>query len=243
MASNLDLERTQVYKYGRSVIEFKLGFEERKNLAITVRPDKSVVLRAPVGASQQAIREKLEKRGKWILKQINYFDKFHPIQPARQYVPGETHCYLGRKYRLRVRKGRDESVLLSGRYFAIRTMKPKDRTRLKLLMLDWYATHAQTFLDQRMRKYSAELLEAGSKEIVVKYGVMKTRWGSCLGDNSLKLNVELIKTPLPCIDYVVVHELCHLIHPNHDKQFYRLLDRTIPDWRDRKAKLEAFNTG
>jgi predicted metal-dependent hydrolase len=227
------------FKYGQSVVPYTLLYQERKNLAITVRPDKSVTVKAPSESSVAEVKEKLQKRGKWVLKQINYFDKFHPIQPPRMYVSGETHCYLGRRYRLRVRRGR-ENVRLSGQFFMVTTKNPKDRDRVRLLMLDWYATHAKAYLDQRVGKYATEILDGRSKGIDIKYGIMKTRWGTCKGDRSLKLNIELIKAPVPCVDYVVAHELCHLVHSNHDRQFYRMLDSVIPDWQERKALLEKF---
>jgi predicted metal-dependent hydrolase len=232
---------THLFQYGHSVVEYKLQLAERNSLAITVRPDKSVIVRAPTGSSLQAIQSKLQKRGRWVIKQINYFDKFHPIQPSRQYVGGETHCYLGRKYRLRIQKGGGEQVKLSGKFFWVNTKVPKNRNQVKLLMLEWYALHAKAFFDQRILKYSDQLLEGRKKTINIEYGVMKTRWGSCLGDSTVKINIELIKTPLPCIDYVIVHELCHLVRANHDKQFYKLLEKAMPDWQERKQRLEVFN--
>ena len=243
MSTNYQNAGTHTLRYGRSSVLYTLQYVDRDTLAITVRPDKSVIVKAPTGTGLDVIRDKLAKRGRWVLKQINYFDKFHPIQPPRQYVSGETHCYLGRKYRLRIRRCGGEEVKLSGKFFLVNTMFPKDHGHVKLLMLDWYATHAKAFLDLRIQKHSRELMEWRSKTINIKYGLMKTRWGACLGDSTVKINIELIKTPLPCIDYVIVHELCHLIHPNHDKQFYKLLAKSMPDWQDRKHQLEIFSVG
>ncbi|TAK11980.1 MAG: M48 family peptidase [Anaerolineae bacterium] len=230
----------QEFQYGRSIIEYELRYEARRNLAITVRPDKSVLVRAPLGSDITDIKTKLVKRGEWILKQINYFDKFHPIQPPRQYVSGETHYYLGRQYRLRIRKGSDESVRLSGKFFIVTTRNPEDSDQVKLLMLDWYAPHGQAIFDQRIRKMAPEILGVGYESLEIEYGLMKTRWGSCAPNRKIKVNIELIKSPLPCIDYVIIHELSHLLFPNHDKKFYRLLDKVLPDWRERKERLEQF---
>lgn len=130
--------------------------------------------------------------------------------------------------------------MLYGQFFVVTVDAPKDSNKVRLLMLDWYTTHAKAYLDQRVSKYSAEILDGRAKTIDIQYGIMKSRWGTCSGDRYLKLNVELIKAPVPCVDYVVVHEICHLVQPNHDKKFYAMLNGVMPDWRERKSLLEKF---
>lgn len=230
------------FNYGRTVIEYELKYEARQNLAITVRPDKSVLVRVPLEASLQDIHSKLLKRGEWVLKQINFFDKYHPVQPPRQYVSGETHYYLGRPYRLRIRKGLDETINLAGKFFLAITRKPKDCDHLRLLMFDWYATQAQAVFDQRIQKLAPDILGPGFKGVEIEYSPMKTRWGSYISDRRLRINLELIKAPIACIDYVLVHELCHVNYPNHDKKFYAKLTQVLPDWKERKSQLEQFSS-
>ena len=228
------------FKYGHSTIEYSLFYENRENLAITVRPDKTVVVKAPYKSDLEEIRTKLLKRGKWILKQINYFDKFHPIQPEREYVSGETHYYLGRQYRLRIKKGKEGSVKLIGKFFIEITKDPENRDNVQLGMRQWYANHAQMLLDRRVKEYAERILGSDFGNITITYKYLKNRWGYWNPDGSITFNIELIKTPLPCVDYVITHELCHLTHPNHDKFFYRLMGSVIPDWLERKEKLELF---
>lgn len=227
-------------KYGRSTIEYNLMFEDRNNLAITVKPDKSVIVKAPMESELEDIQERLLNRGKWILKQINYFDKFHPIQPEREYISGETHYYLGRQYRLRIRKGKEENVKLVGKFFIAKTHKTGDRKHIRFLMMQWYADHTKLILDKRVRDYSDRIIGPNFKKIEITYKYLKSRWGYWNPSGSLTFNIELIKTPLPCVDYVISHELCHLISPNHDKAFYRLMRSVLPDWLKRKEKLELF---
>jgi len=228
------------FKYGRSTIEYQLMFEDRKNLAITVNPDKSVVVKVPLKSSLDEIQAKLDKRGQWIVKQLNYFDKFHPLQPERQYVSGETHYYLGRQYRLKIHKGPDNTVKLIGKFFIAQTTKPGNREHLKLLMNEWYAIHAQLLLDRRVKLYWEQILRSGFRHLEIQYRPMKRRWGSYSQNGTITFNIELVKAPLNCIDYVIVHELCHLIHPNHDKGFYRLMESIMPEWRSNKEKLELL---
>ena len=241
MLTNMDqVPGQKEFSYGSSTIDYQLIVEERKNLAITVRPDKSVLVKAPTGSKLKAIDAKLQKRGRWILKQINYFDKFHPLQPEREYVSGETHYYIGRQYRLRIRKGKEESVKLIGKFFIVKTNKPGNYEHVKVLINNWYADHAKLLLDRRIRVYAERVLGSGFEDIMTRYKFLKRRWGSYEPNRTITFNIELIKAPIQCVDYVIVHELCHLVHPNHDKAFYQLMRRIIPDWQTRKEKLELF---
>ncbi len=228
------------FRYGRSTFEYNLIYEDRKNLAITVKPDKSIVVIAPLNGNFEEIQAKLQKRGKWILKQINYFDKFHPIQPERQYISGETHYYLGRQYRLRIRKGEERPVKLKGKFFIAQTHKPDNQEYIKLMMKQWYADHAKLLLDRRASLNLEKILGKGFETQEIQYRYMKLRWGSYSSKGIITFNIELVKTPIDCIDYVIVHELCHLIHSNHDKSFYKLMGSILPDWEKRKERLELF---
>lgn len=228
------------FRYGRSTIKYQLILENRKTLAITVKPDKSVIVKAPPKSTIQEIQEKLKKRGQWIIKQINYFDKFHPLQSEREYVSGETHYYVGRQYRLRIRRGKQEEVKLKGKFFIAKTLKTNDPEHIKNLMTHWYTIHARMLIDQRIKIYAKKILGEKYGEINIRYVYLKKRWGSCDSEKGITFNIELVKTPIQCIDYVIVHEICHVIHPNHDKTFYRTMEKIMPDWQKRKEQLELF---
>ena len=98
--------------YGGGEISFQLTFSKRKFLEISVHPDKSVFIKAPEGTQYQVIEEKVKKRARWIKRQIRYFDQFDPRTPTRKYVSGESHLYLGKKYRLKIEHGNENSILL-----------------------------------------------------------------------------------------------------------------------------------
>jgi len=161
------------------------------------------------------------------------------LQPEREYVSGETHYYLGRQYRLRIRKGKEKLVKLKGKFF-FQTHEPEDRERIKLMMMQWYADHAKALLDQRVLMYMKKILGTEFETQEIQYRFLKRRWGSYSSKGMISFNIELVKTHIDCIDYVIIHELCHLVHPNHDKGFYRLMEAIIPDWRNRKERLELF---
>ena len=223
--------------YGKTAINYDLFMMNRKSLEIAVHPDKSVVVQAPLTATLEAIEEKIKKRARWIQRQITYFSQFHPRTPARKYVGGESHLYLGRKYRLKITPSNKDKVLLKNGYFFIQSTL-KEPTHIKKLMDFWYKEHAAIYLAKIFDDCWEDFRKNDLKKPNLKLRKMNKRWGSLSTKGRLTLNANLIRAPKECIEYVVAHELCHLVHFNHGKEFHKLLERTMPDWMKRKRKLE-----
>lgn len=223
--------------YGKTGIDYELVMMRRKSLEIAVHPDKRVVVKAPLTSTTEAIEQKIRKRARWIKRQITYFGQFDPRTPKRQYVGGESHPYLGRKYRLKIESADKDKVLLKNGYFFIDTTYTQPGY-VKNLLEFWYMRRARSVLPGMFD----ECWEAFGKGDLDKPHLtlrkMDKRWGSLSEKGRLTLNINLIKTPRECIEYVVIHEFCHLIHHNHGREFYKLLDRTMPDWAKRKETLE-----
>lgn len=223
--------------YGRTEIDYELLMMHRKSLEIAVHPDKSVVVKAPKTSTLEAIEETIKKRARWIKRQIAYFNQFDPRTPDRKYVGGESHLYLGRKYRLKIKVSDKDKVLLKNGYFCIEATYNKP-DHIEQLMDFWYRRQAKMYLSKIFDTCWDGFKEGDLNKPILKLQKMDKRWGSLSGKGQLTLNVSLIQTPKECIEYVVTHELCHLIHHNHGTEFYKLLDRTLPDWMKRKHKLE-----
>jgi len=222
-------------QYGSKCIEYTLTYSNRKTLGITVTPEMEVLVKAPVGATQEAVQLALRKRASWIWKQQSYFLTFHPRTPDHRYVSGESHLYLGRYYRLQVVADTRNNVDFDGRSMIVHH---QPRSSVKTVLNNWYRTRAKlVFKDlagpliQRFEKYSVQ-----PEGIYLQK--MPTRWGSCTPAGKLILNPELIKAPKRCIEYVIVHELCHLVHRNHSAAFFKLQTAEMPDWGKWKEKLE-----
>ncbi len=212
-------------------------YSNRKTLGITVKPDLSVLVKAPINTSIDIIKTKLHKKAPWIIKQQSFFLSFHPKTPARKFISGETHLYLGRQYRLKIIEGKEESVKLKKGFVEVHT---SDKLRAKQLVTDWYLKRARIRLDSiaesLIDKFKIYNVEPNS--IVLR--IMPTRWGSCTPKGKIILNPELIKAPKGCIEYVIVHELCHLIYHDHTKKFIELQTKQMPDWEKWKMKLEKL---
>ena len=222
-------------QFGSKEIVFDLKYQERKSLGITVHPDRKVTVKAPVDVALDKVLEKVRKRAPWILKQQSYFLSFEPLTPPRKYVSGESHLYLGRQYRLKILDAPKEEVKLKRGFLEVHT---RDKTRAKKLVLDWYKARAELKFREIAEKWITRFKKYGVEPsaLVVKW--MEKRWGSCTPKGKVILNIELMKAPKGCIEYVIVHELCHLVHHNHNAAFFELQTREMPEWRKWKERLE-----
>ena len=225
-------------KYGKEHIAFEVVYTKRKTMEIAVHPDTIVIVKAPIGTAADKIAARLAKRARWIRKQLNFFQQFVPRTPPRRYVGGETHLYLGRQYRLKIRNGNEGNVKLKGAYFQISTPDPKNKENVKGLIDQWYKAHALRIFTQRLEICfkKAKSLKVPLPNIQLRK--MSKRWGSCSKAGNILLNTELIRAPLYSIDYVIMHELCHLKIHTHDNGYYKLLSKHMPDWERRKERLE-----
>lgn len=224
--------------YGRRKIDYSLFTGNRKTMEIAVHPDSSVIVKAPKNSDILLIENKLKKRARWILKQISYFRQFDPRTPARCYVNGESHLYLGKRYRLKLKKDLNDSVKLSRGFFHVHCTETKDPQTVKRLLDRWYLEKAKVQFKESMDRCWQKLNTTNLSKPSFSIKRMKRRWGSLSKKGTMTLNTELIKAPKECIDYVVTHELCHLKYNAHSREFYRLLDSVLPEWEKIKHKLE-----
>lgn len=225
--------------YGSTVIEFTVSRRARKTLAISVDPGLRVHVVAPNDAPVSRIIEKVRKRAPWIRKQLHFFEQFQPRTPERRYVSGETHLYLGRQYKLKVRMHVQEAVRLYRGQLVVHTHRPKDASHTRVLVEGWYRERAQRKFRERLIECQ-EMFPNPRKHSPAGISVrqLRQRWGSMTAGGTLIMNRSLIRASVDTIDYVIVHELCHLRHRDHGPDFYRLLGRVMPDWEKRKLKLE-----
>ncbi|HUV01222.1 MAG TPA: SprT family zinc-dependent metalloprotease [Bacteroidales bacterium] len=230
--------------FGSKQIDFRLEYSDRKTLGITVTPDLFVYVKAPIDTSIERVKEKLLKKAPWIIRQQSYFLTFHPKTPARRFVGGETHLYLGRQYRLKVKseklKVKSEEVKLKGKFLEIYT---KDKNKAKELAEGWYLSKAKEKLPRIAKPMFDTFVSKHNLSFItfhLSLRNMPTRWGSCTPKGKIILNPELIKAPKGCIEYVIIHELCHLVHQDHTQRFIDLQTKEMQDWEKWKMKLEKL---
>jgi len=235
---NLDIHNVA---YGSQTIDFKLRRSPCKALSIHVYPDRHVEVVAPLNAEADQIYKKVRKKAKWIKEQQFFFEQFPQKTLERQYVSGENYYYLGRQLRLKVKINIVNSVKISGGHILVSSHYPNNQKLTKQLMEDWFKVCAHRKFRERLDLCLEQFPSPENfkpKGVIVRK--LEKRWGSMTPSAQLILNKALIHAPLVCIDYVIIHELCHLQHPDHSPNFWRFLTAILPDWKKRKTQLEKY---
>lgn len=229
---------TGTLTWGTDTIRYEVRFlASRQTLAIEVHPDSRVLVRAPVDCPEALIAERVQKRAAWISRQLAEFERYRPRTPARQYINGESHLYLGRQYRLKLAEGDAASVKLTRGQLLVTLPGEPEPERVKALLHRWYLDRARAVFTEVLDASLLHFKGVTSPRLIVR--AMQSRWGSLSRAGSMTLNVNLVRAPHPCIEYVVTHELCHTRHRDHDARFFELLGKVMPDWEQRKQRLEA----
>ncbi|WP_312000492.1 SprT family zinc-dependent metalloprotease [Pseudoalteromonas sp. bablab_jr011] len=245
-----------VFTYGNDTIRYDVIRKPKPNdtakkvarkVVIKVHPDQRVVATVPHDASEDAIVDAMHKRARWIWQSINDFAKQKDTVLHKRYVSGETQFYLGKRYVLKVIVDVEQvpNVKLSRGKLNV-TIKHEaskdidDRVvKIKPLIDKWYQHKAKAIFHERL----AELLPKTTWVTGIpsfRVMAMKKQWGSCSTKGNLMLNPHLVKAPKECIDYVILHELCHIAEHNHSERFWRLLTQVMPNWKEVKAKLDGM---
>lgn len=222
-------------------VTYELNRSSRKTLGITVTAGGELRVTAPRDAGIDHVEQILRRRASWIRRQIRETAALPPELPAKEWVSGETHIYLGRQYRLRVRESFEPGVRLVGKYFLVGVEDRHDLERVQTLMEQWYLAHAKSTFIRRMQQLIDTTPRLRLKELpplIVRR--IRTRWGSCSDAGRILMNVDAVKLPPGCLDYVLMHELCHLKFPDHARGFWRHLDRCMPGWERWRRRLDRI---
>lgn len=223
--------------FGSISIDATVTLKERKTLTIQVHPDGNVLVIAPNSLTRHEITSAIKRKAPWILKQQNQFALSKPQTPPRKYVSGETHLYLGRQYRLKINHSESDYVKVYKGWMHVGTSNPTC-IKVEKLVKQWYRTKANqifdNIVDDVLPKFSKYKIE--KPQILIR--TMRKRWGSCANNGKITLNTELVKAPKGSIEYVITHEMCHIIYLNHNKEFYNLQSKMMSDWIVWKKRLE-----
>ena len=205
----------------------------RKKLTLTVERDCAVIVHAPESASDETIRRVVGLKRQWLLEKLRHPQKYAeaPPPPGKEVVNGESALYLGREYRIQLGETPSGKVELADTFL----IPASHRANSREVMRDWYIAQAKEKILDRVAKHAAEL---GVEYATAKIVDTRFRWGSCTVKNNVTFNWRLIKAPMFVIDYVIVHELAHLIEPNHTPRFWSIIRAKTASMAKAKAWLK-----
>lgn len=221
------------------IIEFTVEYRKRKTLSIKITPPDNIVVISPIGVSEDKIKEIVKKKGKWIVKKLDELKDIDYQSLNKEFKNDETFMYLGKNYTLKIVINRDLKtpiIKLHENNLILYTSK-SEKTILKKALELFYREKCTERIIERVNYYK-NIIDKEPRNFKVKE--QKKRWGSCTSRGDIYFNWRIIMAPPDIVDYIVVHEMCHLIHLNHSKEFWNLVKIIIPNYEENKKWLKQY---
>lgn len=213
------------------IFEYQIKYSNRKTLNISVERDRSIIVRAPKHLTVEKIDEVVKSKRQWIKEKLNHTQKYSLIPESKEFVSGETLMYLGRNYQLLVVQDDIEGIEFDQRFRISKSNQPNANDLFK----KWYLRQALKKIEPLAKKYAKRL---GVEYNQFKTSEMKYRWGSCTPANNIIFNWRIIKAPMYVLEYLVAHELVHLLEDNHTPRFWNILSIQVPNYEKAKNWLK-----
>jgi predicted metal-dependent hydrolase len=205
----------------------------RKTLGLTVDRTGELVVHAPESTGEEELRQWVHGKLLWVHRKLALKEELTGAAHQPDFVSGESIFYLGRNYRLKLVDEQDAPLRFDGHWFLLRR---EDRLDAPQYFRQWYQIRGTQWLKRRVKFWAPR---AGAAPGRISVGELGFRWGSCGKNSVIHFNWRLLQLPVRLVDYVIAHELVHLQKRNHTAEFWQVLDRALPDWRERKSELES----
>lgn len=231
-------------RFGRTLLAYRIQRSKRRaTVSIAVVPEEGLVVTAPEQASTRRLDELVHRKGAWIVRRLRHQSELPAALPEREFISGESFKYLGRQYRLQVRAGEPlGQVRLHGSYLGmhLETTASKRSPSARQALVEWYRAKARDYLPKRAAPWAKKLGLSAPRIVVAE---PPKRWGSTTKTGTVRINWRILQCPATLVDYVLAHELVHLIHEDHSRAFWATLGRIMPDYEDRKKRLRELGPG
>lgn len=218
------------FNYGNTNIEFEVTYSKRKTIAILIEAPGKVSVHAPNKMAKKIILDSVKSKAKWIVQRINEIRDFDSNPAEREFIDGESFLYLGKSYPLQldINEERPKPLvkLYNGKFLI--TAPIRDTEAIGKAMKVWYRNKCTEQITERI-KYYQPIINASPKKVTIKE--QKKIWGSCSSKGNLNFNWKAIMAPTDVLDYIIVHEMCHLVHLNHSKDFWNLVASIMPNYK------------
>lgn len=225
------------FRYKDEKIEYKIIYSNRKTMEISIEPPDKITVRAPIRLPKYKIVERLTEKGDWILKHLNNFKTIDYKPTNREFINGEKLLYLGIEYDLIICEyylSQKPGVYIEEGCIVV-NFKENNKDDIKKGLELWYRKEALNYILGSIKQYENSLNKI-PKDIVVKE--QKKRWGSCTYDNRLLFNWRCVMARPKAVDYVILHEMCHIVHKDHSKNFWNLVESIMPSYKEEKQWLK-----
>lgn len=222
-------------------IPYLLTRKSVKNVNLRIKPEGEVLVSASNSVPTDFIDAFIEKKQRYIFSVLSRYEEKKKLFQAvpKRYVSGESYDLLGKSLRLKVEANKEENVYTDGVYIFLKVKDKDDFRHKEIMMSKWLKQYQTTVFEELLQEKYLLFEKYGVTYPTLKIRNMKSRWGSCQPKKGIiTLNSKLIEAPRNCIEYVILHELVHFIHPNHSRQFWDFVAMMMPDWKERKEELE-----
>jgi len=220
-------------------MNYEIKRSKRKTLSIQVFRDQRVQVSAPLRCKNSEIEHFIAKHENWVRNKLDE-SLAYPGLPASRFVAGGHLWLLGEKHLIEVQEGKPNSVILNENTIMVTQSNSVDEDKTFRLINNWKTDYAVKLFEERLNLWATEF-PIQLPMFQFKLRKMKRQWGNCNNKGIITINSQLIRYPIQCIDYVLVHELTHLKHLNHGRGFYRLMEQVCPNWKHQRLLLSQFS--
>lgn len=212
-------------------IEYSIQYSNRKTLSIIVERDRRVVVRAPLNTSKELIEKEISKRKFLLFQKINHPQKYENPKPRKEFVSGESLLFLGKHHKMEIVQDEIEGIQFDNKFY----ISKANQAKAEQLFRKWFVKQAEEKIIPKV-KFHAKNIGVNYKAIRILD--LKYRWGSCTPKDNINFNWRLIKAPIYVIDYIIVHELTHLLESNHTPEFWNIVSVQLPHYNKAKDWLK-----
>ncbi|HLG34383.1 MAG TPA: SprT family zinc-dependent metalloprotease [Bacteroidia bacterium] len=205
-------------------IAYDIKYSARKTISIIVERDRSVVVRAPFNTTEEKINSVIREKKFLLFKKLNHPNKYPIPKPYKEFTNGESLMFLGKLYTLQLTDDKTDEVKFDNAFY----IGKSHRAKANELMRKWYMSQAEEKLIPKIKMFAERL---GVRYNKIKIAELKFRWGSCTPKDNLNFNWRIIKAPVSVVDYIIVHELAHLLEPNHTPEFWNIISIQLPNYK------------
>jgi predicted metal-dependent hydrolase len=222
------------------IIDYNIIYTKRRSIGIYIGPISGVTVRAPYRTSVRTIEKLVISKSSWIRKHLENHKSNVRIGSNRSYSDGDTVLFRGKEFHIRIIESKTYWVRLVDNIIEIGLRNITEKEMAGLMLEKWYRTIAVEIFSKKFEDILISYKNYNFTPSELSVRALKRRWGSCSSKGKITLSSELIKLDEIYLEYVIIHELCHLKHHDHGKEFYKLLYEIFPDWKQRRGEMKKF---